>query len=162
VTAIGFAALGGSLGAIGVNTATRHHGLGIRRSQQAQEAYEERHQSPYVFVPALLSWHRGAELGALAPFDGAGITQCDCPVCAGRDLLRFDQLHSPSVPSEIRREAMLHDLHCCLALARRVLASADPPAAWIRECRNAVDVTHGITSVYKVLLTVPTSIRGWL
>ena len=162
VTAIGFAALGGSLGTIGINTATRHHGLGIRRSRQAQQDYEERHRSPYVFVPALLSWHRGTELGALTPFDGAGITRCDCPVCGGRDLLRFDQLHLPTVPAAIRREAMLHDLHCCIALARRVLTSADPAATWIAECRSAVEISRGITSVYKVLLTVPTSVSGWL
>jgi hypothetical protein len=160
VTAIGFAAFGGSLGSIGVNTTTRHHGLGMRRTQK--EDYEERHQSPYVFVPALLSWHRGTELGALAPFDGAGVTGCDCSVCAGRDLLRFDREYSPTVPEEVRREAMLHDLHCCIALARRVLSSDDAGTAWIRECRSAVDVARGIMSVYRVLLPVPTSISSWL
>ena len=60
------------------------------------------------------------------------------------------------MPAEIGREAMLHDLHCVVALAQRILTSPDP-AAWIRECRNAGDVAHGIAADHRVLLTVPPS-----
>ncbi len=126
LAAIGFAAAGGTWGAIGISTTTRHHGLPMGR-REAQD-YQDRHHSPYVFVPALLSWHRGTELGALTRFDGAGITCCDCPVCGGDDLLRFDKSWSEQVPAAVRAEAQAHDLHCCLALARSVLISAS--AAW--------------------------------
>ncbi len=160
LAAIGFAVAGGTLGTIGTSTSTRHHGLPMGR--RATQDYQRRHRSPYVFVPALLSWHRGVELGALTPFGGAGITRCDCPVCEGGDLLRFDQSWPGQVPAEVRAEAQAHDLHSCTRLARHVLTSADPSAAWTQMCSSATNVAAGIATVYKVQLPVPPSISAWL
>lgn len=160
LAAIGFVAAGGTWGAIGTSTSTRHHGLLLGR--RAGQDYQCRHCSPYVFVPALLSWHRGVELGALTPFGGAGITRCDCPVCEGGDLLRFDRSWPGQVPAEVRDEAQAHDLHSCSTLARRVLTDADPGAAWTQERRSAANVSGGIAAVHKVQLPVPPSISAWL
>ena len=159
VTAIGFAATGGSFGTIGTSTATRHHGLPL--SNRAAREREVRLRSAYVFVPALLSWHRGTELGALSQFDGAGITGCDCSLCDGRDLMRFTGEWNDKVPTAISDEAHAHDLHSCVALTRRILASPDPAAAWIEACQSAVATAAGVASVYKVRLTVPASISAW-
>jgi len=159
LAAIGFAAVGGTLGTIGTNTSMRHHGL--PPSREAARSYHDRQHSPYVFVPALLGWHRGDVLGALTSFDGAGITRCDCPVCDGDDLLRFDQTWPGLPPVEVRRAAQAHDLHCCAALARSVLSSAYPAAAWARECRSAVQVAEGIKLTYRVELPVPNAIKAW-
>lgn len=159
LTAIGCATLGGSLGTIGLSTYTRHHGLPLPR--KAAKQYNERHRTPYVFVPALLSWHKGTDLGALAKFDGAGITNCDCQACQGADLLRFDREWPRSVPAGVLAEAREHDMHTVTTLAKHVLAAPDPEAKWRRACALAVKTAGGIASVYKVVLHVPDSIRGW-
>lgn len=159
VGGIGFVAAGGSWGTIGTSTSTRHHGLMLPRKAAVDR--EDRLRSPYVFVPALLSWHRGTELGALSQFDGAGITSCDCPTCNGADLLRFGREWERTVPLAVREEAQAHDLHCCVALAHRVLADANPAEAWARECRSAVATAANIAGVYRVLIKVPASISAW-
>ncbi|MBM7784798.1 hypothetical protein [Tenggerimyces flavus] len=156
---IGFAAAGGALGSIGLGTSSRHHGLPLLR--QAREAYEQRKGIPRVFVPALLAWKKGTELGALAPFDGAGITNCSCLPCDGRDLLRFDQEYKGNLPAGVREDARAHDLYTVFELAKTVLNSRDPLATWVEECRRAERVALGIHSAYRIDLTVPPSVRAW-
>jgi hypothetical protein len=159
-TGVGFAALGGSLGAVGISTTTRHHGLPL--GKLAGEAYEQRRCVPYVFTRTLLSWQKGTTLGALTPFGGAGVTKCNCPACGGSDLRRFDREWPGAVPAAVRADAREHDLRSWLALAGDILSADDPVEAWRTECESAVSVASGIASVYKVQLTVPQSVSGWL
>lgn len=160
ITGVAFAALGGSLGAVGLSTTTRHHGLPL--GKRAGEAYEQRRCVPYVFTRALLSWQKGTTLGALTPFGGAGVTGCGCLACGGGDLRRFDREWPGAVPADVRADAREHDLRSWLALAVGVLGADDPVAAWRSACQSAVSVASGIASMYKVQLTVPQSVSGWL
>ena len=159
-TGVPFAALGGSLGAVGLSTTTRHHGLPL--GKQAGKEYEQRRSVPYVFTRSLLSWQKGTALGALTPFGGAGITYCDCAACLGRDLRRFDREWPGVVPPEVRADAREHDLNTWLALASEVLGSSNPITAWRAGCNTAVATASNIASTYKVRLTVPQSVSGWL
>jgi hypothetical protein len=159
-TGVAFAALGGSLGAVGLSTTTRHHGLPL--GKRAGKEYKRRRSVPYVFVRPLLSWQKGTALGALTPFGGAGITDCDCDACMGRDLRRFDREWPGVVPPGIRADAREHDLQTWMALANDVLGAADPVAAWHAACNSAVATASNIASTYKVQLTVPQSVSGWL
>lgn len=159
-TGIAFAALGGSLGAVGLSTTTRHHGLPL--GKRAGQEYERRRSVPYAFTRPLLSWQKGTALGALTPFGGAGITQCDCDACIGRDLRRFDREWPGIVPPDVRADAREHDLRTWLALARDVLGASDPVAAWRAACNSAVATASNIASTYKVQLSVPQSVIGWL
>jgi hypothetical protein len=159
VTGVAFAALGGSLGAVGLSTTTRHHGLPL--GKRAGKEHERRRSVPYVFARPLLSWQKGTVLGALTPFGGAGITHCDCDACRGRDLRRFDREWLGVVPPDVRADAREHDLHTWLALASDVLRAPDPIAAWRAACNSAVATASNIASTYKVQLTVPQSVSGW-
>jgi hypothetical protein len=105
-TGVGFAALGGTLGAVGLTTTTRHHGLPL--GKRAGEEYEQRHCIPYVFTRSLLSWQKGTTLGALTPFGGAGLTSCECRACCDRDLNRFDREWPGMVPADVRADAREH------------------------------------------------------
>jgi len=156
---IAFAAAGGALGAIGLSTTTRHHGLPM--GPRATSDFEQRQRSPLCFVAKLNSWQHGAALGALAPFGGAGITSCDCAACDGRDLLRFDQAWPGDVPSDVRADARAHDFHTWLDISRQILAADDPMSAWRANCRRAVTTAATIADTYKVALRIPGSITSW-
>jgi hypothetical protein len=159
-TGVAFAALGGSLGAVGLSTTTRHHGRPL--GKRAGQHYERRRSVPYVFIRSLLSWQKGTVLGALAPFGGAGITDCDCDACTGRDLRRFDREWPGIVPADVRADAREHDLRTWMALASDVLGASDPVAAWRAASNSAVATASNIASTYKVRLSVPQSVSGWL
>lgn len=159
-TGVGFAALGGALGAIGLSTTTRHHGLPL--GKRAGEEYERRRSIPYVFTRPLLSWQKGTTLGALTPFGGAGLTNCECSACCDKDLTRFDREWPGTVPADVRADAREHDLRRWLELTADVLGADDPAAAWRAACQSAVNTASSIASLYKVQLTVPQSVSGWL
>jgi hypothetical protein len=110
----------------------------------------------------LLSWHRGTALGALAPFGGAGITECDCPACGGASLLRFDRQWPNQVPADVRGEVRDHDLHTAISFTRDILGSADPATAWVSACRAAGITTAAIAEAHRVHLPVPGSVTGWV
>lgn len=156
---VGFAAAGGALGAIGLTTTSRHHGLPL--GPQAGKSYEERQSSPLLYVPAFNSWQRGFTLGALSPFGGAGVTGCPCQSCQGRDLLRFDQTWQGSVPAEVRFDAMCHDLDSWLEMSRVVLSHRDPVGAWAKICAAAVSSVARIAGTYKVSVSLPRAVVDW-
>ncbi len=160
LTAVGFAVTGGSLATIGLGTSTRHHGLPMNR--QTAEKYRERQCSPYALVRALLSWQKGTALGALAPFGGAGITECDCPACGGASLLRFDRQWPGQVPADVRAEARAHDLHTAVGFAEEILNGPAPARAWVHACRAAMTTADAIAEAHRVELSVPNSITGWI
>lgn len=159
LTGIAFAADHGSLGAIGVSTSGRHHGLPM--NSEHLRRYRDRQRWPLVFVPELASWQRGNVLGALTAFAGAGITDCGCPPCAGRSLLRFDQGWPTRVPPEVRADARAHDLAEWSRLAGRVLAAAEPRKAWAAVCSDAIRTANDIAHRYKVVLDLPASFSAW-
>jgi hypothetical protein len=159
LTGIGFAVCGGSLGTIGLSTSTRHHGLPI--PQRQRKKYDDRQRWPLVFVPSLASWQRGYSLGALTEFDGAGITDCPCPPCDGRSLLRFDQSWPKQVPPQVRADAQAHDLASWSRLAGAVLADPEPRQAWARVCASAITTAATIADRYKVALKLPGSLNTW-
>jgi hypothetical protein len=156
---IAFAALGGSLGAIGLSTSGRHHSLPLQRRQVP--AFRERQRWPLVLVPQLASWQRGNCLGALSPFAGAGLTGCSCDPCAGRSLLRFDREWPDLVPADVRADAQWHDLAEWSRLAWRVLAAQQPVREWARVCADAVKTAESVAVQYKVALQVPKSLSWW-
>jgi hypothetical protein len=159
VSALGFVVLGGALGAIGLSTSGRHHGLPMRPSQA--NSYRARQSSPLVFVPELVCWQRGTALGSLAPVAGAGITDCNCAPCAGRSLLRFDRDASTQAPPAMREDAQAHDLATWSRLAREILDAEDPAVAWARTCSNAITTAAEIADHHKVALALPNSLVGW-
>jgi hypothetical protein len=159
-TGIGFAATGGSLGAIGLSTTARHHGLPLGR--RASERYGERQCSPLVFVRGLHSWQRGTTLGWLTPFRGAGLTGCSCDPCDGRTLLRFDRTWPSQVPEDVRADARAHDLHVWLALSRDVLGSNNPETAWQTACRAALRTAAHLAEAHKIVIRIPSSVGGWV
>jgi hypothetical protein len=156
---VGFAALGGALGAIGLTTTSRHHGLPL--GPQAGKSYDERQSSPLLYVPGFNSWQRGYTLGALSPFGGGGVTACPCPSCQGRDLLRFDQTWPGNVPAEVRADAMAHDLDSWLDMSRAVLGNSDPTQAWAKTCSDAVSTASRIAETFKVAVSLPRAVLDW-
>jgi hypothetical protein len=159
LTGIAFAADHGSLGAIGVSTSGRHHGL-LMSSEQLKR-YRDRQRWPLVFVPGLASWQRGNVLGALTAFAGAGITDCGCVPCAGRSLLRFDQGWPARVPPEVSADVRAHDLAEWSRLAGSVLTAADPRKAWAKVCSEAIRAANDIAHRYKVVIDLPASFPVW-
>jgi hypothetical protein len=145
---IGFGAEEGSLGAIGLSTSGRHHGLQLGRDQL--EKYRDRQRWPLVFVPSLVCWQRGSSLGALTEFAGAGITDCGCGPCGGRSLLRFDRSWPDQVPPDVRRDAQAHDLAEWSRLAGRVLTDDEPAQAWARRCAAAIRTAAEVAASYRV------------
>jgi hypothetical protein len=144
---------GAAVAAIGFSTSTRH--LGLPFAARQREAFNRRKRSPLVFVPRLLHWQRANVLASLAPWDGAGVTYCDCPACerAGHDLLRFDT--SDVAEQEVRE-------HDELALTRVIqeIMGSDNPAAKLKFRRlNAVQRARSIASSLNVALDAP---PAWL
>lgn len=158
VHAIAFAATGGAHAAIGLTTTGRHHPQPMSRS--TKEEFDRRQHSASVWLPDLLSWQRGARLVALAPFDGAGITNCNCGPCDGRDLMRFTG-EWPQVPADVRADAQAHDVASWVALRNRVLSAADPQAAWKAACDAALATEARLADQYKVALSTPNSLSAW-
>jgi hypothetical protein len=145
---------GASTATIGFSTSTRH--LGSPLGQRARASYDRRATSPLVFVPRLLHWQRASVLAGLAPWDGAGLTHCDCAVCAraGNDLLRFDVYHS-KLPPELAREIREHDELAMSQVIRHIL-SADNPAAELKFRRtNAIQRSRSIAASLNVRLDAP-------
>lgn len=156
------AVLEGATGAaIGFSTSTRH--LGLPFAAKARDAYNRRKRSPLVFVPRLLHWQRANILGRLAEWDGAGVTYCDCPVCAraGHDLLRFDTIPG-ELPAGIENEVRDHDEHALAMVIEQILAS-DNPAAELKFRRiNAVQRGRSIGAALDVGLDAPPAwLDGW-
>jgi hypothetical protein len=157
--AIAFAAAGGTLGAIGLTTSGRHHGRPM--NQNARKSMDERSQSPLVWVRQLMSWQRGIRLGALADWGGAGLTDCSCEPCEGRDLLRFNK-EFRQVPNDVRADAQTHDVSSWVDFRNEVLGAADPQAAWADACAMAERVAAHLVQDYKVsALTTPASLKFW-
>lgn len=159
LAAVPFAAAGGALGSIGLTTTGRHHGLKL--GKRAGASHEKRSRCPLVIVPKLLSWQRGFTLGALVPFGGAGVTRCSCDPCDGQDLMRFDKTFTGSVPDALRREAIMHDVHCWRALSASVLGHADPLQLWRAACNDAVSSAAAILSTHKVPISLPRLLSDW-
>ncbi|MGH7686869.1 MAG: hypothetical protein ACREN2_08645 [Candidatus Dormibacteria bacterium] len=153
---------GAAVGAVGLSTTTRHLGQPMKRKQLKE--YEHRQVSPLVFVPRLLHWQRGSQLGALSPWKGAGVTDCDCTVCqaANDDLLRFASTYE-SVPANVDQE--LRD-HCALALStimRYVMESENPAANLANLRADALSRARFITASLKVHLDPPPAwISSWI
>ena len=159
LTGISFAAHGGSLGAIGLTTSTRHHGLLMRPDQLAK--YRERQKWPLVFVPMLACWQRGYVLGAVAECAGAGIATCGCSPCCGRSLLRFDRGWTNRVPQEVREDVQAHDVAEWSRLANVVFAASQPGATWARICADASRTAGNIVTRCKMALELPKSLTSW-
>lgn len=157
--AIGFAASGGTHGAIGLTSNGRHHPQPMKSSARAE--HEQRQKSPLIWTPALMSWQRGIRLGALEPFNGAGYTDCLCSVCDGRSLLRFNH-EWPQVPANIRLDAQLHDVSSWAILRNRILTAPDPTTAWSAATRAAARASDTLIQTYRISgLSVTDSLQGW-
>lgn len=157
LTGIAAATEGASLAAVGLGTSTRHFCLGLGNRSQRQ--YADRQRSPLVFVPRLLHWQRANVLGALGPWQGAGLTDCDCQVCSasGDDLQRFD------VPSttEVREQVRAHDAHALGSLVRD-LSRVDDAASELKQWRgSAVDRARSVQARTKVRLPMPAWMTSW-
>jgi hypothetical protein len=156
---IGFAAHGGARGTIGLGTSNRHHGLGMNLKQQ--DDYKARQRWPLVLNRPLMSWQRGSSLGALTEFDGAGITDCPCEPCDGRNLLRFDESWPTSVPAPVKLDVLAHDMATWALLAREILDAEDPAQAWAYACAEAHRTAQRIALAYRVSFKVPASLTAW-
>ena len=142
---------GASVAAIGLSTSGRHLGVPLGRSQKA---YDLRKRSPLVFVPRLLHWQRANVLGELAPWNGAGVTHCDCAECDSSqdDLQRFD---TPQPKHDVRE----HD-ELALSQVIREIMSAEDPAKELKFRRiNAVQRGKSIGASLDVRLDPP---PAWL
>ena len=159
LTALGFVADGGGRGAIGVTSNARHHPQPLGR--KAGEEYEQRQRTPSVFVPQLLSWQRGSWLHALAPHNGAGLTECPCAGCDGQSLLRFADEWPGQVPESVRSDARAHDVASWRRIADEVLTSTDPAATWQARVRAAVDLQQELAADKKVIVELPASLTAW-
>jgi hypothetical protein len=159
LTALGFVADGGRRGTIGVTSNARHHPQPLGR--KAGEQYEQRQCTPNVFIPQLLSWQRGSWLHALAPYNGAGLTECPCTGCDGQSLLRFADQWPGQVPEDVRHDARAHDVASWRRVADEVLASVDPAAAWQARVRAAADLQQELAADKKVLVELPPSLTAW-
>jgi hypothetical protein len=157
--AIAFAAAGGTLGTIGLATSGRHHGRPM--NQNARKSMDERSQSPLVWVRQLMSWQRGIRLGALEDWGGAGLTDCSCDQCKGRDLLRFNK-EFRRVPNDVRADAQMHDVASWVDFRNKILGAADPHTTWADACAIAERVAANLVKDYKVsALTTPASLKFW-
>lgn len=151
---------GAAAASIGLGTSTRHYGLPMAAKQAVE--HEERSKSPLVYVPNLLHWQRGARLSGLAPWRGAGITDCACTTCveAGDGLLRFARTFT-SVPADVADEIRRHDALSLSELVRSVIGSNDP-AAFLRQRRQeAVQRMRSVESAHKVRLQEPPAWLTW-
>jgi hypothetical protein len=146
---------GAAVAAIGFSTSTRH--VGVPFAARQRDAFNRRRRSPLVFVPRLLHWQRANVLGNLAPWDGAGVTHCDCPVCtgSGRDLLRFDTPPEDSPVDEVRE----HDELALAGVIRQIMAAEDPAAELKFRRVNAVHRARSVASSLNVALDDP---PAWL
>jgi hypothetical protein len=152
---------GACLAAIGLGTSTRHFGLPL--ISKRRDDYERRQQSPLVFVPRLLHWQRANVLGALTPWRGAGVTDCDCGACdaAGDDLLRFDTRRS-RVSSEVGAAVRAHDALALADVARTLATSNDSVAELKRLCAAALKLTRMVSATFKVQLDpAPSWLVDW-
>ena len=142
------------MAAIGLRTSTRHLGTPLGPRQRA--SYDRRKRSPLVFVPRLLHWQRANTLGALAPWQGAGLTHCDCTECEAADLLRFDQ---DEPPADLEDRVRRHDELALSTVIRDILAAENPAAELKFRRVNAVQRARSIAAMLKIQLDAP---PAWL
>lgn len=109
-----------------------------------------------MFVPRLLDWQRADVLGALAPWNGAGLTHCDCAACAdaGEDLRRFG-LGTGNGASEIRR----HDELALGGVIQEIMSADDPERELKFRRVNAFQRAKAVSSSLDVELHAP---PAWL
>jgi hypothetical protein len=153
---------GAAVGAIGLSTTTRHLGQPLTSKQRKE--YEHRQVSPLIFVPRLLHWQRGSHLGALSPWRGAGVTDCDCTVCqaANDDLLRFTSTYE-SIPVNVQQELHDHCAHALSMIVRCVMESENPAANLANLQAEALSRARFITASLKVHLDPPPAwISSWI
>lgn len=144
---------GAAVAAIGLSTSGRH--LGTPMGARGQAAYDRRKRSPLVFVPRLLHWQRANVLGDLAPWDGAGVTHCDCTHCAGHkhDLQRFDTVQ------DLKGQVREHDELALSTVIKDILSAEDPKAELKFRRINAVQRGKSIGASLDVRLDPP---PAWL
>lgn len=137
---------GASVIAIGLGASTRRVSVPLKRNGTAAPR-----KSPWVFVPRLLDWQRADVLGALGPWDGAGLTHCECAVCegAGQDLRRFQG--RADAADEIRR----HDELALGSVIREILGAEDPNRELKFRRVNAVQRAKAVASSLDVELAAP-------
>lgn len=157
--AIPFAVHGGTAAAIGLASSSRHHAQPMNRT--TRDGVERRQQSAAVWVRQLMGWQPGAKLDAVRPFGGAGLTDCPCTPCDGRDLFRFTR-EWPQVPKNVRADARAHDVANWVRLRDQVLGAPDPIEAWKAACRAADRFEADLAAEFKVsALKGPHSLRTW-
>lgn len=145
---------GAAVASIGLSTSGRHLGTPLGARQGA--AYNTRKRSPLVFVPRLLHWQRANVLGELAPWNGAGVTHCDCQHCAGHrhDLQRFD-VAQEQVKTQVRE----HDELALSTVIREIMSAEDPQNELKFRRTNAVQRGKSIGASLDVRLDPP---PAWL
>ena len=100
-------------------------------------------------------------LGALEDWGGAGVTDCSCDPCNGRDLLRFNK-EFRRVPNDVRADAQMHDVASWVDFRNKILGAADPQTTWADACAVAERVAANLVKDYKVsALTTPASLKFW-
>lgn len=144
--------------AVGLTTSTRH--LAIPMKNGHKSGYVRRQHSPLVFVPQLMHWLRGERIGVLGHWDGVGVTDCDCGVCATEgSLLRFD--HDFARSKDAKAFAAPHNSEAMRRTITEVLSSDDPAAELRRRRETAIRLAREIRDRQRVEIELPAWIERW-
>jgi hypothetical protein len=156
ISAIGAVAHQAFAGFIGWSANTRHGPLPMPRPKSD----DERDESPSVFVPALNDYLKTSKLPVFARIHRPQVLRCDDRECRGDSLLRIADLAETDL-RDGRMLAGLHNLASTEQLARRVLAAADPRAAWWDACNAGAKTIASLTQS-GVSLPLHRWLRQWL
>jgi hypothetical protein len=155
ISAIGAVAHQAFAGFVGWSANTRHGPLPTPRPK-----HPERDESPSVFVPALNDYLKTSKLPVFARIRRPEVLRCDDRVCRGDSLLRIADLAETGL-RDGRMLADLHNLASTEQLARRVLAAADPRAAWREACHAGANTIASLTE-NGVSMPLRPWLRQWL
>lgn len=144
--------------AAGLTPSTRHFGIPIKNRRK--DRVRRQQYSPLVFVPQLMHWLRAERIGVLGHWDGAGVTDCDCDICATEgSLLRFDEWFDSE--TESKAVVAAHNRAAMSRIVGAVLASDDPTAELRRRRDEAIHLVREIRSRQRIAIPLPAWIESW-
>lgn len=145
IGALAFGAVGASIGLTG---GTRHF-----PPPETGGYADLSDNTPRLLVPSILAWWKGSRLSYM---DDDWMFRCNCSVCRGQSLTRFQD-------ESLRHEAEAHSVAAWIQLAREVMSDpSGPERGWIQRCEQANQALEELEDSSGLVENPSRQLTAWL
>jgi hypothetical protein len=147
--ALGAIAFGAAAASVGLTTGARHF---VGPDEYGRRDLDD--PTPRVFIEPLLAWWKGSKIALI---DGDPLLTCDCGVCAGGSLARFQD-------EALEPEADRHSVTAWSTMAQHLLQlpKAGQEDEWLHICRTAYANLAALEDRVGSPQPAPRQLKAWL